>query len=170
MEINKEIVDLLKKNEIPPVSGLLYLLGHHFKLDVEKVFPTEFTQSIDDLGIITATGWTLPMFDKQPKAFDWVRDWIKPFGERNPERKGVTRDCVTRMQKFFSEYPEYRKEDVYKARDMYLATVKDPQYLKSPHKLIFEGNGVMRTSLLLQWCEKASEAIVKGNPMRGLVK
>lgn len=177
MELNKEIVEILKKHKIDKDRGILCLLGIFHGLDIDTIAPQSIVKAINLTKIVErdyTTGtlkWNIPLYSGQQTAFEWVRDWITPFGKLNPERKGVFKDCLTRMQKFFAENPEYRKDDVYKARDMYLATIKDPQFLKSPHKFIYEGTGTVRSSMLLQWCETAKESSsTQGNQLKGLIK
>jgi hypothetical protein len=98
--------------------------------------------------------WNIPLFDGHEVAFDWVVDWNDAFGRINPGRKGSTKDCLQRMKHFFQQFPEYRKEDVYAARDEYFKSLSSPAYLKSSQKFIYEGMGSHRTYPLLQWCEK----------------
>lgn len=177
MELNKEITEILREHKINVDKGILYLLAVYHNLEAEETIPLDVIRAIAITKIVekdyksNTLVWNIPLYNGQQTAFEWVKDWTSPFGKINPERKGVAKDCLTRMKKFFAANPEYRKEDVYKARDLYLATVKDPQYLKSPHKFIYEGAGDMRSSMLLQWCEKAVED--KSNPinnLKGLVK
>jgi hypothetical protein len=101
-----------------------------------------------------ALTWNVPLFAGQQTEWDWIRDWTEPFKSMNPERVGSIRDITARMKEFFRVNPSIRKDDVYRARNMYLATVKDPQYLKSVVKFIFEGGGGNKTSMLLGYCEK----------------
>ena len=176
MELNNEIVEILKVYKIDKDKGLLCLLGIFHELDIEVFIPDDVIKAINLTKIVEKdynTGtikWNTSLYSGQQTAFDWVEDWIKPFGQINPERKGVKKDCIVRMKKFFADNPEYRKDDVYRARDMYLRTVKDPQYLKSPHKFIYEGAGTLRSSILLQWCEKAKESTPTLDPLKGLIK
>lgn len=176
MELNNEVVEILKEYKINKDEGVLCLLGIFHGLDVDTLIPDNIIKAINITKIVEkdySTGtikWNIPLYSGQQTAFDWVEDWMKPFGQLNPERKGVKKDCVARMKRFFGSNPEYRKEDVYKARDMYLSTVKDPQYLKSSHKFIYEGAGDFRSSILLQWCEKVKETSFSGSELKGVVR
>ena len=164
MELNKEIKEVLKTYNIDIDSGILCLLGIYHGLDVERIVSQEIIQQINltkivekDYSTETLT-WNIPIYAGQETAFDWVTDWMKPFGLMNPERRGVAKDCISRMKRFFMANPQYRKEDVYAARDAYLATVKDSQYLKSSHKFIYDGQGSFRSSMLEQYCEQIKGA------------
>lgn len=177
MKINKEIIGILKKFKIDPDQGLLCLLGFYHNLDVDKIVPEEVVKAINLTKIVTKDynnkdlNWNIALFEDQNIDFDWVGDWMTPFGKINPERRGVKRDCIARMKKFFAANPVYRKEDVYKARDLYIATIKDPQYIKSSHKFIYDGAGDFKSSLLLQWCEKLKEDNSSASyNLKGLVK
>lgn len=104
--------------------------------------------------------WNVPLFEgMEAGAFDWVKDWMRPFKEiGGPARAGVFKEVVARMKDFFSNNPEYRKDDVFAARDLYFRTAKPVgEFVKLPHKFIYEGVGKAKTSQLLMWCERAKE-------------
>ena len=176
MQFNPEILEILKEFKIGKDEGLLYLLGIYHNLDVEKIAPEEVIKTMNLTKIVdkdyktNTITWNIPLFLGQETAFDWVADWIEPFGRLNPDRKGSSRDATPRMKDFFKKYPEYRKEDVYKARDLYLASVRDPKYLMKSHKFIFDGAGAMKKSTLLEYCEKvktsSSSSNIKGTLMQ----
>lgn len=177
MEINNEVIKVLAKHNIDKDLGLLALLAIHFELDVELLVPDNVIKAINITKILEKdyevgnTNWNIPLFTGGVTAFDWVEDWMKPFGTMNPERRGVKKDCISRMKRFFSSNPEYRKDDVYAARDLYLSTIKDSKFLKSPHKFIYEGAGDFRNSSLLQWCEQVAEnKSTKTQTIKGLIK
>ena len=71
------------------------------------------------------------------------------------------------MKRFFSKYPNYRKDDIMKATRAYLSTVTDPKYCKKSHRFIYEDSGVNEYSLLLEWCErtKSSDKYLKYKKM-----
>jgi hypothetical protein len=179
MEINSEVIEILKEFKIDKSEGLLCLLGIYHNLDVEKVCSEETIKAINLTKIVdkaysgnnSTIIWNIPLYKgEQAGAFDWVKDWIQPFGRLNPERIGSSRDATTRMQEFFKKYPEYRKDDVYKARDLYLSTVKDARYLFKSHKFIFDGVGAMKKSELLAWCEKAKSRSAPSNQVGRVIK
>lgn len=169
MEFNPLVSEILKEHRIDVQAGLLCLLGIYHGLDIDKVVPEEIVKAINITKIVdkdyenNTIQWNVPLFIGQEIAFDWVADWIQPFGNINPERRGSPRDALSRMKDFFRKYPEYRKEDVYKARDMYLVTIKDSKYLMKSHKFIFDGIGAMKKSTLLEYCEKAKTASSESN-------
>src|ERR1700749_1882732 len=122
MNFNPEVIDLLKSHKINRSQGLLCLLAYYYELDLETTISDEVIKAINLTKIVGkdyatgTTNWIIPLFAGADIAFDWVKDWMEAFGRVNPERKGSYRDAVTRMKDFFRKYPEYRKEDVYKAR------------------------------------------------------
>lgn len=169
MEFNPEVVEILREFRIHKDLGLLTLLGIYHELDIESIVPEETIKAINLTKIVEkdydtdSIKWNLPLFKGQEAAFDWVSNWIEPFGRMNPDRKGSARDATPRMKDFFKRYPEYRKEDVYKARDLYLSTIRDPKYLMKSHKFIFDGAGAMKKSTLLEFCEKVKTTSAPSN-------
>ena len=162
MEINQEVLEILKEFRIGKDAGILCLLGIYHGLDVDTVVPEEVVKSINltkiverDYSTKTIT-WNVPLFIGQETAFNWVMDWMDGFSRINTERRGSVRDAVPRMKAFFAKYPEYRKEDVIKATELYFASIKDPKYLMKSHKFIFDGVGAMKKSTLLEYCEKVA--------------
>lgn len=176
MRINPLIKEILQQYNIDISLGTLVLLGIYFNLDINKVYSEETIKSINLTKIVdkdyntNTIIWNIPLFEGQEVgAFDWVNDWISAFGKINPERKGSFRDAIPRMKAFFAANPEYRKEDVYKARDAYFRTIRDPQYLMKSHKFIYDGIGAMKKSTLLEWCEKVTTSNINTNNMKGKI-
>jgi|SRR6187455_1340877 len=165
MEINPLIPQLLQQYNINVDEGLLVLLGIYFKLDVDNILPEEAVKAVAitkiverDYTLKTIT-WNIPLIkgEETVSSWNWVIDWIKPFEVMNKDRAGSWRDCISRMQKFFRKYPEYRITDVYEARNLYIRNVRSPQYLMYSHKFIFDGIGAMEKSTLLQYCEQVAK-------------
>lgn len=173
MQFNPEVIEILKEFKISKDAGLLYLLAVHFELDIDSIVPKEISSMMNITKIVDkdynddSIKWNIPLFAGQDAAFDWVTEWLEPFGRMNSDRKGSPRDAISRMRKFFQKYPEWRKEDVFSARDLYLATIRDPKFLMKSHKFIFDGVGAMQKSTLLEFCEKSRTASVPKNNMKG---
>ena len=162
-KLNENVTRSLNSNGIGD-EGILYLLAIYFNLDV-KCIPDKIQKKVNLLKVVerdydTASfsiKWNEPLFEGDSPTesyWDWVDDWRKLFKRVNAERDGTKKYCITRMKKFFSKFPEYRKEHVMVATKAYLSTVTDGQYCKKAHKFIFEGSGVNEYSLLLEWCER----------------
>lgn len=163
MKLNEEVTNLLLKNSIGH-DGILYLLSIYFELHINCI-PETIQQKVNILKIAERqydgydfhVKWNIPLFEGESPTesyWDWVNEWRKLFKRVNAERDGTKRYCVARMKKFFSRFPEYRKEHVMAATKAYLSTVTDGQYCKKADKFIFEGSGVNEYSLLLEWCER----------------
>ena len=169
MEINPEVEELLKEYKINRSAGLLVLLGIYYELDVDTVCPTEAVQAINITKIVEkdytskTVKWNVPLFRGQEVAFDWVKDWLEGFGRVNVDRKGELSTSIKRMKEFFSKNPEYRKEDVYAARDFYFGTLTSNKYCMKSHKFIYDGVGVMKNSTLLEYCQKVKAATSNTN-------
>lgn len=163
MEINRQIAEILKEENIPIKAGTLVLLGIYFDLDVDKVCPEEIVKAINTTKIVERdyrlgiVKWNIPLFQGQETTWQWVKDYNEAFARINPSRKDNIADVTKRMIDFFRRYPQYRMEDVKKATRAYLQTVQDPQYLKRSAKFIREGTGATSVSLLLNWCERVTD-------------
>lgn len=162
MQINKDVINILKANKITTDTGLLYLLGLHFKLDT-AVIPDDIKAQIHAANVVNrdykseTIEWNVSLFEGQETAFSWVDEWRAGFKQRNADRAGNKKFCVKRMKDFFAANPEVRKEDVIEATEMYFLSVKDNQYLKSADKFIAEGNAAVKKSMLEQYLEKVFE-------------
>jgi hypothetical protein len=158
-EFNPEIIKLINsQTRIEPDFIILFLIAVDLKLEISSCLKEAEIEAFN-LGIINyafnTTNITLPLYKEAVSTnWDWVSDWMDGFARINPDRKGTKSAVTSRMKKFFSENPEVRKDDVYVARDAYLSTVRDRQYLKSSHKFIYEGAGVSRFSMLEQYIEQ----------------
>lgn len=171
MELNPQIKEILKNANIDVSEGTLCLLAVYYSLSPEKTCSEEVIKAINLTKIITKDYknrgkivWTIPLYAGQDTNFSWVWDWIEAFGRVNPERKGSSVDATTRMEEFFRKYPQYRKDDVYEARDRYLRSLDNPKFCMHSHKFIFDGQGVMKKSTLLQWCETVAASKDTTNP------
>lgn len=162
MEINRAISRILKESNINIQSGTLVLLGIYYGLNVDEVCPEETVKAINITKIVEkdyrtgALKWNVALFAVQELEWDWVYKY-NAMWSRNPSRKDNDSDVLKRMQRFFSMYPRFRKEDVKNATTAYHRSQKDPEYLKSSAKFIFEGIGAMQKSMLLTWCEKVTK-------------
>lgn len=166
MEINPDIKAILKGCKIDYNQGTLCLLAIYFNLDADKIIPDALLKQINLTKIIekdytsNTIVWNIPLFvGQEGGSFDWVQEWMHPFGAiGGPSRKGTTREVITRMKAWFAKHPEYRKDDVFAARDLYFRTEQPKgQFVKTSHKFISEGTGPMEVSLLLLWCERNKE-------------
>lgn len=172
MELNPEIFEVLKEFKINKDEGLFFLLGVYYQLDVTKVCSEQTIAAMNLTKIVEKDYktnmiiWNMPLYKGEEHNFSWVKDWVEAFGKVNPDRKGSWQDAQARMQVFFSKYPQYRKVDVYSARDLYFRSLSNPMYCMHSHKFIFDGTGAMKKSTLLQYCEKVSSG-ESSNNMKG---
>lgn len=180
MHFNPEVIEALKVHKIDRSQGILCLLAIYHNLEAETIIPPEVMQKVNHTHIVekdyntNTLNWKLPLFEgMEADAFDWVEDWIKPFGEiGGPSRRGTKKECIVRMKKFFADNPHIRKDNVYAARDLYFTTEKPTrQYVKTSHKFIYDGAGAMKTSPLLMWCEKVlqNKGVTSDPNMKGKI-
>lgn len=175
MEFNPVISEILREHKIDVEAGLLCLLGIYYGLDIDKVVPEETVKAINLTKIVekdyndNSIQWSIPLFKGEEIAFSWVSDWMNGFKNINPDRRGSSRDAINRMKDFFKKYPEYRKDDVYAARDLYFSKLNNPKYCMHSHKFIFDGMGIMKKSTLLEYCEKVKEGAKPEGNQKGKV-
>jgi hypothetical protein len=176
MEINPDIYDVLKEYKIDKNQGTLALLAIWFKLDAETTCSEEVIKAINLTKIVEkvhANGtlqWNMPLFTGQQTEWDWVETEYNVLWKRNQDRKASNPDCKKRMQDFFKKYPIYRKDDVMKAVRAYHAATKDAGFLKNSAAFIFDGQGAMKKSILLGWCEKTINASSVSNLKGTIIK
>ena len=144
-------------------EGLLYLLSAYHNLRVDCISKATIRQvnscNIVERDLASATlKWNIPLYTGQntDNVWDWVNEFRNKFRAANEERWGTKKTCVQRMKAWFAEHPQYRKEDVLQAVDLYLR-VTSHQYIMKSHKFIYDGIGVMKNSTLLEWVEKYKE-------------
>jgi hypothetical protein len=162
--INSDVLSALREYKVNSDEAQLYLLGIYFGLNTEYI-SEKTRKQVNALGVVERIykdnsssphmlKWKVPLFNEEKnETFGWIEGYMETFGRINPERKGTKSAVMARMKKFFAEHPEVRKQDVRAATDAYLATVSDPQYLKSAHKFISEGSGFNKVSMLEQYVE-----------------
>lgn len=161
--LNKEIKEELSKYKIPYEEGVLCLLALYYGLDkpLPSIIPEILFKKVLATGIVIydkgSLTWKVPLFETQEINFAWVADFRTIFKKLNPDRAGSLNTCLSRMKKFFSENPSVRSSDVMGALSLYLKSVKDPQYLITSHKFIYDGAGASRNSHLEEWLEKYYE-------------
>lgn len=165
--VNEDIKVTLKKYNIPYEDGILCLLSIYYQIPFSDLLPSQLILKVLSTGIVSRNvdnsyTWKIPLFDKQEINFAWVADYRMAFKKLNPDRAGSLNTCILRMKKFFSENPHVRAEDVNAAVGMYFRTVKDPQYLITSHKFIYDGIGSSRNSNLEIWLEKYYESQGEG--------
>ena len=163
MLINTSINKRLREYNISVNDGISYLLSLYYG-HVSEYFPEDFIRKLNitkifELDKSKTLHWNIPLFEEQITGFEWTSEWMELFENINKDRKGVKNYVVARMKKFFSEYPEYRVDDIMGATKMYIRNLDKPMYLKSSHKFIMEGQGAERYSMLLEWCEKYKNTI-----------
>lgn len=175
MEINPEIISILKEHRINKDEGLLFLLGVYFKLDVDRICSENLIKIMNLTKIVERDyaskanlKWNVSLFSGQDTNWDWVATKYNEMWNINRARKDNSSDVTKRMQEWFKKYPQYRKQDVQAATTAYFKSVKDVQYLKSSAKFIFEGIGAAKISHLLTWCEK-TVGQKEGSQMKGTI-
>ena len=166
--MNSEIKEILKSFKIDYNEGSLILLAIYYYLNkpLPDYIPTQTYLRVLSTGIVNIDDkgnviWNVPLFEEQITNFEWVKDFREAFKKRNSERAGTLESCIKRMKEFFAKHPHVRVDDVKAATQMYFRSIKDPQYLITSQKFIYDGMGVGRNSHLEEWLEKYYESLPK---------
>ena len=156
---NSEVKAKLSSKGISIHDGISYLLCLYYGTQPSYV-PKELERKIFASGIVNkdyssdTIVWRISLFEEQQTGYEWIKDWMDLFKSKNPERRGIKRDVLTRMKKFFVNNPAIRKDDVIAATKLYLRNVDNPKYCKKSHKFIYEQDG---TSMLLDYVTQLKE-------------
>lgn len=54
---------------------------------------------------------------------DWIDDWRSAWSGKRVKGMGIKQDCIDKMKEFFKTNPNYTKDHVYKARDIYFKEI-----------------------------------------------
>lgn len=128
--INEQILEKLFAENIRSDEALLYLLGLYYNISTQ-IIPKETIQAVNLLRIVErdyTTGkvkWNIPLFTNEIKEnidenWNWVIDDYRTlFLNIKKDKGGDRKSCISKMQKFFSQNPHVRIEDVLKAAIAY---------------------------------------------------
>ena len=168
MKFNPEIESLLNKFNINRTVGLVTLLCLYHELDDDRVKNTiENQQKITLTKIVErdyANGgikWNIPLYEGEQvidKNWGWVDEYRELFARYRPDAKGTKSVVLKKMQKFFSEHPEVRKEEIFQATEMYLrtfaaSTPNQRKYIQQADYFISKATEGVKTSRLEQYLE-----------------
>lgn len=181
-EILKKITDYdYNKDDI-----LVYLLSLYYGLK-PKYIPELVKKQTNIMGVVNrdfkerGIQWDIPLFDSksiivddQNPNWDWVwTEYRSLWKEIDPKRVGDKQGCLKKMQKFFSENPLVRKDDIIRAANVYLEDFKNgknnPKFLIHADYFIKKNEQsrlAQSIELLMNNSEKKSEKHMR---MRGLL-
>lgn len=162
MKVNSEILKILNQYNINQLEGVSFLTLIYHNL-FPYFLPGELRTKLEKTGIFTINSkeviWNIALYEEQLTNFEWVKEYRDVFKKINPDRAGTLPLCLTRMKKFFAENPSVRMEEVKGAVNMYIRTIKDPQYLIKAHNFIFKGKGLDKESELEVWIERYRDSL-----------
>lgn len=170
MTINEKLVFYLEEKGIDVDTALLYLLGIYFDLDTNKL-PELTKKQVNVLNIVDKNLethdiiWEIPLFADQETKWEWVTEYRQMFRDVRIDAGGSIKDCVLKMQRFFAENPDVRKEEVMEAAKLYIHAFKhgteNLKYMQKADYFIYKGKGLERTSRLEQYVEIFKESQVR---------
>lgn len=178
---NPKILEIIIKHDQNSDDILVYLLSLHYGLKPSYV-PDIVKKSTNIMGIVNRdfergkVKWILPLFNSQPQQavldskWDWVQaEYRELFRAIDPKRGGDKQSCLKKMQKFFAQNPDVRKDDIIRATNSYLDEFKDGK--QDPKFLIHADYFIKKLdqSRLAQYVELLSDEDSKGpKKIRGL--
>lgn len=166
LTFNSEIKNILDRNSISQHDGVSCLLCLYYGTDPSFI-PEELMRRVLATNIVNkdfTTGelkWNKDLFEETELGFEWISEWMDLFKRVNPDRRGVKGDVLKRMKRFFVNNPSVRKDEVFKATEMYLKTVDNPTYCKKSHKFIYEMDN---SSMLLEYVERLGGSGLTSKP------
>lgn len=163
--IKKKMVAPRKDNVMQFQVKLVSFSGESYKMDIDVDTETTLLESTKPLEIKQQE---LELVAKPKKKSNghsnvvlWIDDWRKAWARKKVGAMGSRDNAIKNMKEFFQLYPEFTKEDVYAARDKYLATfLSDMTYLERADYFIKksiiskeDGKRTIRRTLL-NYCEE----------------
>lgn len=186
MNINPEIRKTLLQYNINEGDGTLYLLAVYHQLpDLHLVHIPEMVKKQINLTKIVERDyenegkgkliWNIPLYSTEiiSDQWDWIEEWRGFFGKLRPDAIGSKRNCETKMKKFFANNPEIRKDDIYRATDLYLNPFRSGRQNPTPYlqkadyfisKIIKAEGGVEYGSRLEMYLEIVLKNRSEGTP------
>lgn len=154
MNVNSEIVEILKEFNINKEDGLTYLIALFYDLRPSYI-PLDIQSKISASRIVEATKtglqWNVPLFEEQQTTFDWVeKEYVPLFAAIGKDK--YKREATARMKKLFAKNPDIRKEEVLAATELYI--FNNGNYSRFPHYFIEKGSGAEKTQDILDWIDK----------------
>jgi hypothetical protein len=103
----------------------------------------------------------------------WIDEWRDEWRNKKVGTMGVRATCIKNMKEFIQLYPQYTKQDIYDARDLYMKNVLHQygNYTYLQHadyfikKKVKGDEGTETRATLLVYCEE-----VKANKDKGIIK
>jgi hypothetical protein len=158
MKINPKIKEVMADHRINYDDALGYLFAIYYGHRPSYI-PASIRAKVNSTKVVShdpkkGYTFTIPLFLGVETAFEWVEtEYVVLFEETNPDKGGKVAEATKRMKKFFADNPQYRKEDVIGATEMYLSNT-DSTYIMFPHYFIKKGRGLDATETLLDWVKK----------------
>ena len=156
---SKEFDELLQGKYIIPNGDKYYI---HIKNALNESKHIELTLIQDN---------TITINDSDIES--WINDWRDEWRTKKVGSMGNRDKCIKNMKEFNQLYPQYTKQDIYDARDLYMKNVihqyGNYTYLQQADyfikKKVKGEDGIETRATLLAYCEE-----VKANRDKGINK
>lgn len=168
-KINPQIIEILNHHRVPHGDVLTYLVSLWFGYKAEYI-PQGLIDEVDEYDIFTRDQysritWVIPLFilpetaDPQENIVfvNFLKDYIKIFKDRNPEKRCSPREVSARMTELLKDpLTGTNMEEVLEVANYYVNQT-DSRYIMMPHYFISKGIGLARTRTILAWIERWRE-------------
>lgn len=95
----------------------------------------------------------------------WINDYRSKFKSLRHNAMGDPKACLKKMKMFLTDNPQYSKDDIFKAVDLYISET-DPTYIQQADYFIYKsGMDKIPTSRLTMYCERIKSGDVIQDPV-----
>lgn len=154
LQINQQIKDTLKRNNINLADGFIVLSAMWFNLkpsflEDSSNYYYKVWNAILLLGIVRmdyesgSLDWEIPLFGEFSISFDdaFVKQFMDKFKAINPERRGDKAAVIRNLKKIRMKFPNITEETINTVTDYYLEHLNNYQFCKKSHKFLWDING-----------------------------
>ena len=167
---------ILDKYKISP--NQFWLLFAASKNNVQRKYATDeellhlqqkqFIKYDPELQIVSIRALGKEVFiEEESNIKDWIQEYRDQFKGLKPGAMGDSIGCLMKMKKFTELYPQFNKDTIIKAAELYISTVDDLRFLQQADYFIFKSDSEkMKKSRLASFCEEVeggADANVQSN-------
>lgn len=111
------------------------------------------------MNVVSVRRSALEIFkDEETDVKNWIQEYRNVFKGIKPGSMGDSLACLTKMNKFLKVYPEYDKDIIIKAAQLYVETLEDYRYLQRADYFISKADvDRVKESRLASFCEEVKE-------------
>lgn len=178
MEFNKELTDVLDDYGINRNEALTVLLILYYNIEYNnQIFNDSMIKTLSQLNFIRYDFQekkyflTVPLFGTSTSD-EWVKEYMNKFAKVNPERRGDKQSVIKNYSKLQQEYKDVSTDDILKATDIYLASLKrqgKEQYCKKSHKFLWDRDNGYEIITYLEMLKNKPNAASNSNSLMDIL-